>query len=283
MCFARNESPLELPLTHWGNPDAALRVLLVHGFLSSAETFVELAEGMVAQGWHVTAVDLRGHGKAPQGSTYRIEDYALDLEQVTRSNGKPWDLVVAHSMGAAASSVVASRNPSWCNRLAMLDPCLYWTPTEESQVPSFVACCTNETVEDVLKSQPHWNASVVEAKIKGQRAVSERCIRETLLSNSLRDFRVYAAELDLPLFIVGSDLSKTTFDGWGSCPVKENISFIRLDGTSHNPHRDKPVEVLELIEDWARDAPVRVTRDPLQPLGKSSITCGVNYELGYRM
>jgi pimeloyl-ACP methyl ester carboxylesterase len=227
-------------------------LLLVHGFLSSAETFVEIAEGMVANGWCVTAVDLRGHGSAPQGSTYHMEDYAADLEQVLCVGGKPWDLVVAHSMGAAASSIVASRNPAWCNRLAMLDPCLYWTPTSESEAESFVACCQKETIEDVLASQPHWNRSVVEAKIKGQQSVSAQCIRDTLVNNSFRDFRVEAAQLELPLFIIGADMSKTTFAGWGDCQVKADFSFVRLDGTSHNPHRDKPNEVLCLLREWAQ-------------------------------
>lgn len=280
MCFGQDETALDLPCLHWGNTESVWKVLLVHGFLSSAETFLELAEGMVAKGWYVTAVDLRGHGSAPKGSKYRIEDYALDLEQVVLCNGAPWDLVIAHSMGAAASAVVASKNSRWCNRLAMLDPCLYWTRTSEDEIASFVRCCKEETVQDVHRSHPHWNTSVVEAKIKGQRAVPECCIRETLISNSARDFRFPASQLDIPIFILGADLSKTTFNGWGSCAVKDNVSFVRLDGTSHNPHRDKPVEALHLIGQWAYDTAMS-DAEFFGPPPVSSITCEATHQSDY--
>jgi pimeloyl-ACP methyl ester carboxylesterase len=117
-------STVTLPRWHWGDPTSPRRALLVHGLGSSAQTTWRLSEGLADAGWSATAVDLRGHGDAPRASRYRIEDFAGDLLGTRPEDGGAWQLVVGHSIGAAAAAQAAGTDDGWAERLVLLDPAL---------------------------------------------------------------------------------------------------------------------------------------------------------------
>ena len=73
-------------------------------------------------GWYAAAVDLRGHGTAPRALDYTIAAYAADLAATAPADGEPWDLVIGHSLGGAASTVAAAAHPAWTRRLILIDP-----------------------------------------------------------------------------------------------------------------------------------------------------------------
>jgi hypothetical protein len=74
----------------------------VHGLNGDGATWEPLAEKLAGDGWHVTAVDLRGHGAAGPGDDLTLEGYASDLP------GTGWDLVVGHSLGGAVATLAAA-------------------------------------------------------------------------------------------------------------------------------------------------------------------------------
>jgi Lysophospholipase len=125
---------LTLPRLHWGPKDSTLQALVVHGLGSSAATTWRLSEALAEAGWSATAVDLRGHGLAPRGSSYRIEDFAEDLAATTPVGGGSWDVVIGHSIGAASAVFAAHHNPSWAERLILLDPALELGDATREQV-----------------------------------------------------------------------------------------------------------------------------------------------------
>mmetsp|Transcript_158881 Transcript_158881/g.280694 ORF Transcript_158881/g.280694 Transcript_158881/m.280694 type:complete len:283 (-) Transcript_158881:182-1030(-) len=242
---------LSLPRVHWGDENAAQHLLLVHGYLSCAATFVQLGERLAGLGWFVTAVDLRGHGDAPRASSYLLEDYAADIMNIKPSDGRPWDLVLAHSMGASFSVKAASKNPAWLLRLAMLDPYLIWAPADMADVIPVLEACQSETVEDVLEKNPHWDMAVVKAKVAGQSRADPLAIEQTVMKNGSRDLRSEAANLGVPLLIIGGDPQKGGISWGRSFSDASGADYVCLEGTGHNPHRDKPDAVLEALDCWA--------------------------------
>jgi pimeloyl-ACP methyl ester carboxylesterase len=112
--------------------------------------------------------------------------------------------------------------------------------------------CASETVEDVIAAQPEWNRAVVEAKVKGQRQIDPKAVEETIMSNGPLDVEAETKELKIPTYIIGGDPSAgSLFSSLGFHFTAENkIAFTCLPGTGHNPHRDKPSEVLSLLIEW---------------------------------
>lgn len=77
------------------------RVLLVHGWNGSAFDWLAIAEALVAAGFSVTALDLPAHGASP-GRTSSLPRFVRGVREADRRHG-PFDVWVAHSMGAAAA------------------------------------------------------------------------------------------------------------------------------------------------------------------------------------
>lgn len=112
---------LRLRLRTWGDA-AAPRLVLLHGFMDTAETFAPLIAPLldVVQ---VIAPDQRGFGdsdRAPHG--YWFADYVADLDALL-AQLSPQDPVwlAGHSMGAQVASLYAGLRPERVSRLICLD------------------------------------------------------------------------------------------------------------------------------------------------------------------
>jgi pimeloyl-ACP methyl ester carboxylesterase len=76
-------------------------VVILHGWGSHAPRFAPLAQGLVAQGWRVLAIDAPGHGRSP-GRRSSLPQFIGALDQVIRELG-PAQALIGHSLGALAA------------------------------------------------------------------------------------------------------------------------------------------------------------------------------------
>merc|ERR1711924_299164 len=109
-----------------------------------------------------------------------------------------------------------------------------------------------ETVADVEAAKPHWNKLVVAAKVWGQSQVDPEAITQTIMRNGSVDLRAETASLAIPSLVIAGDPKQGgIFDGLGD--QQNHVSCICLEGTGHNPHRDKLGAVLECLFRWYQD------------------------------
>ncbi len=98
----------------WKRPsDDGPPALLLHGGTGSADTWWRVAPSLVAAGWNVLGLDLRGHGANDYaGGAYSVPELAADVaESVAALNVQPLDVVWGHSLGAlTALALLASRS-----------------------------------------------------------------------------------------------------------------------------------------------------------------------------
>jgi alpha-beta hydrolase superfamily lysophospholipase len=99
---AASDDGTRLRLARWGDGDRD--ALLVHGLAEHAGRYTHVAAAMVARGWRVTLVELRGHGESEgaRGHTGRWRRYVEDLQTAASTVGRPL-VMVAHSMGGAVA------------------------------------------------------------------------------------------------------------------------------------------------------------------------------------
>lgn len=95
---ADSDDGTRLRLIRWG--DGHRDVLLVHGLAEHAGRYTHVAERLVAAGYRVTFLELRGHGESEgqRGHTRRWHRYVEDLQTAGALVGRPM-AIVAHSMG----------------------------------------------------------------------------------------------------------------------------------------------------------------------------------------
>ncbi|WP_345800898.1 alpha/beta fold hydrolase [Microbacterium sp. AZCO] len=83
----------------WGSGDDT--VLLVHGWRGRASQFAPLVRELVAEGFHVVALDAPAHGASPSSPT-DIRDWIAAIDGLQRRHGR-FRLIVGHSFGALAT------------------------------------------------------------------------------------------------------------------------------------------------------------------------------------
>lgn len=102
--------------------DGAL-VVCVPGMGESRGSFRHLTPGLVAAGFRVATMDLRGHGDSSTTfDTYDDVAVASDIAAVIDALGGGPATIVGNSMGAGAAVIAAARHPQSIDRLVLIGP-----------------------------------------------------------------------------------------------------------------------------------------------------------------
>lgn len=128
---------LNLHLLEWG--DAGEVVVLLHGFLEHAHVWDWVAPHLAEAGYHVCALDWRGHGDSEwvgAGGYYHFIDYVADLASLVHALGDRVALV-GHSMGGGAAVLYAGTEPARVRALVSIEG-LGVPDTDVSTVPERV-------------------------------------------------------------------------------------------------------------------------------------------------
>lgn len=86
-------------------------VVLVHGITESRRTWDPLVAPLIAAGYRIYAIDLRGHGDSSRTPPYDLATMAADLGAVLAHEGLDDALLVGHSLGGAVVSAYAAGGP----------------------------------------------------------------------------------------------------------------------------------------------------------------------------
>jgi pimeloyl-ACP methyl ester carboxylesterase len=102
--------------------DAGPLVVLAHGMGDSREAYRFVVPELVAAGYRVAAVDLRGCGESSVGwSSYTRTDIAGDLVALVEHLGGP-AVLVGHSISGGAATIAAATAPSLVSAVVELTP-----------------------------------------------------------------------------------------------------------------------------------------------------------------
>lgn len=247
-------APLTLPRICWGDPASDRRALLVHGLGSSAALMWRVGAALADEGWHATAVDLRGHGDAPRALDYSVAAYAADLVATAPEHGGPWDAVIGHSLGGASSTAVSASFPEWTRRLVLLDPAILVggrdaTIVRRSQERAFA----DNRVELVQQEHPHWHPQDWELKVDAVHRASAWAVEQTSVQNTPWDVTEDAARLTVPTHVIASDPEVySIFTGDVAASVLASNPLITMSvvaGSGHSLHRDKPDETIRQLRE----------------------------------
>jgi pimeloyl-ACP methyl ester carboxylesterase len=86
-------------------------LVLVHGITESRRTWDPLIAPLIAAGYRVTAIDLRGHGDSSRTGPYDLATMAGDVGAVIAQEGIDDTLLVGHSLGGAVVAAFAAGGP----------------------------------------------------------------------------------------------------------------------------------------------------------------------------
>lgn len=105
----------------WGNPQGKV-ILAFHGWLDNANSFEPLAPFF--KDYRFISLDFPGHGKSShkaENSFYYFNEYVLEVIAITKALGLDELILLAHSMGAAISTLVAGTNLLNIQKLILIE------------------------------------------------------------------------------------------------------------------------------------------------------------------
>ena len=226
--------------------------LLIHGLSSNSTTWWRLAAALEADGWDVTAPDLRGHGAGPRADSYSFAELVSDLPS------GPFDLMVGHSLGGAIATVAGATRPTLAKRIVLLDPVLEVAPEDWDEIKADQVAELELTLETVRAAKPHWDARDHELKIAAIAQVDPRAIAAVFDHNLGWNVTADAAALGAPTLILSGDPAVYTMlaPETARAVVAANplIEYRVVESAGHSVHRDRPVETIAAILEWANSA-----------------------------
>tara|TARA_B100000676_G_scaffold311010_1_gene379371 strand:- start:391 stop:1224 length:834 start_codon:yes stop_codon:yes gene_type:complete len=91
-------------------PGGPRRVLLVHGWSGHGKQFQPLMNALGHEQYSFYVLQMPGHGAEADGTAH-VGDFITTVRQALDVMGEPVDLVIGHSMGAAALAYVLAERP----------------------------------------------------------------------------------------------------------------------------------------------------------------------------
>ncbi|MFF4607085.1 alpha/beta fold hydrolase [Streptomyces sp. NPDC001339] len=255
-----------LHITVWDEAEpGAQRALLVHGTMSWG-TKCYAGQRPLAERFRLELVDRRGFGDSPG---VERSDYETDAEDVVQLLGHGAHLV-GHSYGAAAVMLAASARPEAVRSLTLIEPAPLRTAAAHPAVAAALeriraAFATFESVSQEEMSPEEYLRQSTEPYGMPMPEPTPRMLRA--VRSSMRERAVWDAELPLgPL--AAATMPKVVVNGtWeeahpayreftglalAACGayVAEAIGarHVRVHGTDHNPHQDRPAEVNAVLD-----------------------------------
>ena len=117
---ARLETGPLIRYTEQGDP-AGEPLILLHGYTDSWYSFSRLLPLLEPAGYHVFAIDQRGHGSSERPTDgYTTDHFAADVDAFMGAVGIQRATLVGHSMGSLVARRVAVRSPHRVSRLVLL-------------------------------------------------------------------------------------------------------------------------------------------------------------------
>lgn len=268
----------------WGNPQGT-PILCFHGWLDNANSFAPLASFFPE--YRFISIDFPGHGKSshkPENSVYYFTEYALEIVSITQTLGLENFILMAHSMGAAISTLVAGTNLLKLKQLILIEALGPLTNVSQS-APDIMTEAIKQILHPRGKKETYFPdmESAVTIRLKAgdmneesASILMDRGIEKTPRGlKPRRDIRLhfnsffryteeqvisFCERIDCPTLLLLGDKSNfpiaNAFPGRKS--AVKNLTEVILSG-GHHLHMDHPEKVAHVIRQFLNDHNIKET------------------------
>jgi pimeloyl-ACP methyl ester carboxylesterase len=233
---------MELFTREWGSGDR--HAVLVHGVMSDSRNWRRVGPALAERGYHVTAVDLRGHGWSRRADEYTADLLAQDLVETVQ--GGP-ELVMGHSLGGLTVSLAVERlRPA---RAIYVDPAfalprLSWW--QKPLVPWFVRRMAGASPADIARRNPRWDPADVAIEAESFRQFDHAAISAALAGRS----ETIPSTMVVPSLVVLADKSRLVKPALAERLRANGFEIRIVPGTGHTVNRDDFAGFMAALDDW---------------------------------
>lgn len=103
-------------------------IILLHGAIGAKDQLEPLSNELKQIGFNVYTFSFSGHGQTPFQINFRIEQFALELEQFVKANNLKKPTVFGYSMGGYVALCLAHKQTGLLGNIITLGTKFEWTP-----------------------------------------------------------------------------------------------------------------------------------------------------------
>lgn len=233
---------MKLFTREWGSGDR--HAVLVHGVMSDSRNWRTVGPALADLGYHVTAVDLRGHGHSPRASAYTAELFAQDVVETVAPHP---ELVMGHSLGGLTVSLAVERlRPE---RVIYVDPAFSGprlTGWQRMLAPAFLRSLTRASAARIARKNPRWDPADVAIEVETFKAFDPAVIPVLISPGSLRA----PDEMHVPSLVVLADNSQLVKADLAELLQERGFEVRIVKGTSHTVSRDDFDGFMKALDGW---------------------------------
>ncbi|MET8978929.1 alpha/beta hydrolase [Streptomyces sp. NPDC004539] len=213
---------------------------LVHGIMSDHTTWHRVGPALAAQGYRVTAVDLRGHGASPRGP-YSVAAWADDL---TETLPRDLDLAIGHSLGALALSLAADRlTPA---RAVYADPA--WALQGAKGIDASVFTDLKHATPETLSAlNPRWDATDIALELKSLARWDPDSAHAVFGEHALDRTPTHPT---VPSLVLTADPSPLISPSHAARLRQQGFEVRPVPDTGHTIHRDDLTAFMTSLTTW---------------------------------
>jgi pimeloyl-ACP methyl ester carboxylesterase len=233
---------MRLHTREWGSGDRY--AVLVHGVMSDSRTWRRVGPELARRGYHVVAVDLRGHGHSPHADEYTAELMASDVLETVP--GRP-ELVVGHSLGGLTVSLAVERLAP--QRAIYVDPA-FSSPAsgwlQRTLAPAFLRGLARRSAARIAKVNPKWDPADVAIEVESFRVFDRAVLPSLVTPGALRAPETMA----VPSLVVLADRSRLVGPELADRLRADGFEVRVVAGSGHVINRDDHDGFMRALDGW---------------------------------
>jgi pimeloyl-ACP methyl ester carboxylesterase len=261
---------LGLQLYEWGKRGAP-GALLLHS-LAGHSHWWDWAAPLLAERFHVVALDLRGHGSSDRAEppAYRAVDHVADIVEVLATLEWRSPLVVGHSLGGYVGMNLAALHPDRVGALVVADTMTEWSDEEaewarralERPEPTFSSLEEAVARYRLRPSETTTSGEVLrhlaeEAFTERQPGVWQSRFDRRVLPHARPDAWPMLPDVGCPTLVVRG-AGSTIMDKASWVRVATTVKrgqFAEVRGAFHHLVLDDPQQFVDVINRWWASSP----------------------------
>ncbi len=243
-------------LNYIKGPDSGLPLVLLHGLSDRWQSYLSLIPFLCPY-YTIYALDLRGHGKSYRANSYKIIDYAYDIELFLANLFDKPVFMVGQSLGAAISLYIAAKYPERCMGLGLLEPFIFSDRLDDDEFRKyFIDCldvCTRYKSIDLIRKNIKENGILAEKRATDLIQLDKKTIKAVLNKKVFDGFDLdgLLSEVSCPVMVLRGN------PGLDGFITEDKASYLKerinncvveyIERGSHIVHIDRPLETAGYI------------------------------------
>ncbi|MFF9561918.1 alpha/beta fold hydrolase [Leifsonia sp. NPDC014704] len=233
---------MKLFTREWGTGDRL--AILVHGVMSDSRNWRRVGPVLAERGYHVIAVDLRGHGHSPRTEEYSAELMAQDILDTVPAHP---ELVMGHSLGGLTVSLAIERlDPQ---RVIYVDPafsCPAANRFQQMLAPAFLRTLARQSAARIAKRNPRWDPADVAIEVETFKAFDRAVLPVVVTPSAMRAPEV----MTVPSMVMLADNSQLVKPELAERLRSEGYEVRVVPGSGHVINRDDHEGFMRALEGW---------------------------------